>query len=144
MTFLFLVLVSIRVSAQKLVYKNRETRISMLPIWIHTDNNLNLLRIRILSNHSSKFVEVEVVHCFSYLWNTSGRNKTESRINLSQRSGSPVKKSSRVMEPILSCLMICILDTLILATDRTSMAIILSEKTSIQRWHNLLPRVDVK
>ena len=31
-SFLFLVLVSIRVSAQKLVYKNRETRISMLPI----------------------------------------------------------------------------------------------------------------
>ena len=31
-SFLFLVLVSTRVSAQKLVYKNRETRISMLPI----------------------------------------------------------------------------------------------------------------
>ena len=38
-SFLFPVSVSWRVSAQKLVYKNRETRISVLPIWIHTDNN---------------------------------------------------------------------------------------------------------
>ena len=34
----------------------------MLPIWIHADNNLNILssRIQILSDNGSKFVEVEV------------------------------------------------------------------------------------
>ena len=75
----FLVLVSWRVSAQKLVNKNRGTR-----IWIHADNNLSLLSsgIHILSNNGSKFFEV---HCFGYPWISSPDplnevlNKTEVR-----------------------------------------------------------------
>ena len=79
-------------------------------------------------------------------WSTkrSSEQNWSAAINLSQRSGSPVKKSSRVIEPILSCLMISLLEKLSSATERSSMAIILSEKTSIQRRHNLLPRVSVK
>ena len=66
---MFFVLVSIQESAQKLVYKNRETRISMLRISIHTNNNLNLLsrRIQILTSNGSKFVEVKVDAVPSYL-----------------------------------------------------------------------------
>ena len=84
---MFLISVSPPVSAQKLVYRNQETRISMLPIWKHTDYTLNLLssRIEILSNDGSKLVEIKVDAVPSHLQSWSrGICRERSSIRRSQ------------------------------------------------------------